>query len=201
MEKPDINKLPKNIEAEQAVLGALLANNKLYEKVEEILKPQYFADATHQKIYEMMAKLIGRDQVADVVTLKNYFEQQGTLNEVGGFSYLVKLAESASPLTNVEYYAQFIYDKFLRRELVNTGFEIVNAAMTETVDATANDQISNAERILYNLADSGSPQGGFIDFNSALHSSLVSIEKAYQKEGKISPIKNFWKNVFFLKDM
>lgn len=186
MEKPDINKLPKNIEAEQAVLGALLANNKLYEKVAEILKPQYFADATHQKIYEVMSKLIMRDQVADVVTLKNYFEQQGILNEVGGFPYLVKLAESASPLTNVEYYAQFIYDKFLRRELVNTGFEIVNSAMTESVEATAVDQISNAERILYNLADSGSPQGGFIDFSNALHSSLQSIEKAYQKEGKIS---------------
>ncbi|MBR1756053.1 MAG: replicative DNA helicase, partial [Alphaproteobacteria bacterium] len=109
MEKPDITKLPKNIEAEQAVLGALLANNKLHEKVAEILKPQYFADATHQKIYEVMSKLIMRDQVADVVTLKSYFEQQGTLSEVGGFPYLIKLAESASPLTNVEYYAQFIY--------------------------------------------------------------------------------------------
>jgi len=188
MEKPDITKLPKNIEAEQALLGALLANNKLHEKVAEILKPQYFADATHQKIYEVMTKMINRDQVADVVTLKNYFDQQGTLNDVGGFSYLVKLAESASPLTNVEYYAQFIYDKFLRRELINTGFEIVNSAMTESVDSTAADQISNAERILYNLADSGSAQGGFVDFSSALHSSLSNIEKAYQKEGKISGV-------------
>ncbi len=188
MEKPDITKLPKNIEAEQAVLGALLANNKLHEKVAEILKPQYFADATHQKIYEVMSKLIMRDQVADVVTLKSYFEQQGTLSEVGGFPYLIKLAESASPLTNVEYYAQFIYDKYLRRELINTGFEIVNSAMTETVDATATDQITNAEKILYNLADSGSAQGGFIDFGQALESSLKTIEKAYQKEGKISGV-------------
>ena len=106
MEKPDITKLPKNIEAEQALIGALLANNKNYEKVADILKPEYFADATHKKIFDVMTKLIVKGHVADVITLKNYFEQEGTLNEVGGIAYLIKLAESASPLTNVEYYGK-----------------------------------------------------------------------------------------------
>ena len=186
MEKLDVNKLPKNIEAEQALLGALLANNKAYEKISDILKPDYFADATHQKIYAVIAKLLARDHTADVITLKDYFTQEGTLEQVGGFAYLLKLAESASPLTNVEHYAQFIYDKYLRRELINTGYEIVSSAMTETIDQTATDQIEDAERSLYNLADQGNPQGGFIDFSSALTSSLANIELAYQKEGRIS---------------
>ena len=188
MEKIDVTKLPKNIEAEQALIGALLANNKAYEKISDLMKPAFFADATHQKIYAVIAKLIGNGHVADVITLKNYFEQEGGLNEVGGFPYLVKLADSASPLTNVEYYAQFIYDKYLRRELINTGFEIVNSAMQETIDISATDQISQAEKALYNLADQGDAKGGFVDFSTALTSSLSAIEKAYQKEGKISGV-------------
>ncbi len=186
MEKLDPTKLPKNIEAEQALIGALLANNKAFEKISEFLKASHFADSTHQKIFDVMSKLIVKGHIADVITLKGYFEQEGTLNEVGGFPYLVKLAESASPLTNVEYYAQFIYDKFLRRELINTGYDIVNDAMKEDLENPATTQIENAEKALYTLSDQGDAQGGFVDFSTALGSSLQAIEKAYQKEGKIS---------------
>ncbi len=186
MEKLDAAKLPKNIEAEQALIGAILANNKAYEKVSEFLKANHFADATHQKVFDVMTKLIGKGHVADVITLKNFFEQEGTLNEVGGFPYLVKLADSASPLTNVEYYAQFIYDKYLRRELIHTGYEIVNNALEENIESTATDQIEQAEKALYVISDQGDAQGGFVDFSTALGASLATIEKAYQKEGKIS---------------
>ena len=188
MDKPDVTKLPKNIEAEQALLGALLANNRAYEKIADILKAEYFADSTHQKIYAVIAKLLASNHTADVITLRDYFNQKGTLDQVGGFPYLVKLAESASPLTNVEHYAQFIYDKYLRRELIGTGYEIVNSAMTESLDNTALDQIAEAEKSLYNLADQGSPQGGFVDFSAALNSSLENIQQAYQKGGRISGI-------------
>lgn len=188
MEALDAAKLPKNIEAEQALLGALLANNRGFEKVSEFLKPVHFADSTHQKIFEVIAKMINRNRTADVITLRDYFEQEGTLDKVGGFSYLVKLADSASPLTNVEYYAQFIYDKYLRRELINAGYEIVNAAMEENIDVTATDQIEMAEKALYTISDQGDAQGGFLDFSQALDSSLKVIEKAYQKEGKISGV-------------
>ena len=124
--------------------------------------------------------MINRNRTADVITLRDYFEQEGTLDKVGGFSYLVKLADSASPLTNVEYYAQFIYDKYLRRELINAGYEIVNAAMEENIDVTATDQIEMAEKALYTISDLGDAQGGFLDFSQALDSSLKVIEKAYQ---------------------
>ena len=133
-----------------------------------------------------MSKLISKGHIADIITLKGYFEQEGTLNEVGGFPYLVKLADSASPLTNVEYYAQFIYDKYLRRELINTGYDIVNKAMIENMDNSATEQIEEAEKALYTISDQGDAQGGFVDFSTALGSSLQTIEKAYQKEGKIS---------------
>ena len=186
MEAPDISTLPQNIEAEQALLGAILANNKAFEKVSEFLKPQHFADSTHAKIFEVISKLITRGHVADVITLKNYFEQDGTLNDVGGIKYLVKLADSATPLTNAEYYAQFIYDKYLRRELIATGFDIVNNANKEDLDSDASEQIEEAEKRLFELSNQGDINGGFVDFSEALTSSLTHIEQAYQKDGKIS---------------
>ena len=77
MEKIDTSNLPKNIEAEQALIGAILANNKAFEKVSEFLKPQHFADAVHARIFEVMSTLMKRGHTADVITLKNYFEQEG----------------------------------------------------------------------------------------------------------------------------
>ena len=186
METPEITTLPQNIEAEQALLGAILANNKAFEKVSEFLKPQHFADSMHAKIFEVISKLITRGHVADVITLKNYFEQDGTLNDVGGIKYLIKLADSATPLTNAEYYAQFIYDKYLRRELIATGFDIVNNATKEDIDSDATEQIEQAEKKLFELSNQGDINGGFVDFSQALTSSLSHIEQAYQKDGKIS---------------
>ena len=186
METPDLDKLPKNIEAEQALIGALLANNKAFEKVADFLEPKHFADPVHAKIYEVISSIIMHDRSADVITLKNYFEQQGTLNDVGGINYLIKLADSASPMTNVEYYGQFIYDKYLRRELINTGYNIVNSAMTESAELTAADQIEDAEQRLFNLADQGEAQNDFIDFSKALTSTLGYIEQAFQREDKLS---------------
>lgn len=186
METPEITTLPQNIEAEQALLGAILANNKAFEKVSEFLKPQHFADSMHAKIFEVISKLITRGHVADVITLKNYFEQDGTLNDVGGIKYLIKLADSATPLTNAEYYAQFIYDKYLRRELIATGFDIVNNATKEDIESDATEQIEQAEKKLFELSNQGDINGGFVDFSQALTSSLSHIEQAYQKDGKIS---------------
>ena len=184
--KPDNAVLPQNLEAEQALLGAILVNNKAFEKVSEYLKPFHFADSIHAKIFEVISKLIQRGNIADVITLKNYFEQEGSLNEVGGHKYLLKLADSASPLTNVEYYGQFIYDKYLRRELIATGYDIVNSAMEEDLDSDANTQIEQAEKRLFELSNQGDINGGFVSFGEALTNSLSLIEQAYQKEGKLS---------------
>lgn len=145
MEELDVTRLPRNIEAEQALLGALLANNKAYEKVSEFLRAEHFSDPIHVRVFDVMARLIQKGHVADVITLKNYFEQEGTLNDVGGIAYLIKLSESSSPLTNVEYYAQFVYDKYLRRELISTGYDIASEAMSETLDETTAAQIEKAE--------------------------------------------------------
>ncbi len=188
MEKPDISLLPQNIEAEQALLGALLANNRAFESISDYLKPNHFADPIHAKIYEVISKLIMREHAADTIMLKKYFEQEGTLNDVGGYKYLIKLAESSSPLTNPEMYAQYIYEQYLRRELISTGYEIVNNAMKEDLDSSATEQIEEAEKRLYDLSDKGDAGRSFVDFGQALSYSMDSIQRAYQNEGGISGI-------------
>ncbi|MBR5482901.1 MAG: AAA family ATPase, partial [Alphaproteobacteria bacterium] len=188
MEKPDISSLPRNVEAEQALLGVLLVNNKAHESISEYLRSNHFSDPIHAKIYDVISKLILRERGADIITLKNYFEQEGTLADVGGYKYLVKLAESSSPLTNPEYYAQYIYEQYLRRELISAGFDIVNNAMKEDLESNATAQIEEAEKRLYDLSDKGDAGKGFVSFSEALSASIDTIEKAYQREGDISGI-------------
>lgn len=186
MEELDVTRLPRNIEAEQALIGALLANNKAYEKISEFLRAEHFSDPIHAKVFDIISRLIQKGHVADVITLKNYFEQEGTLNDVGGINYLIKLSESSSPLTNVEFYGQFIYDKYLRRELIAAGYDIASEAMGENLETTTASQIEKAEKRLFNLAMHGDGQKGFQDFGTSLNAALQMIEKAYQKEGKVS---------------
>lgn len=186
MEELDVTRLPRNIEAEQALIGALLANNKAYEKVSEFLRAEHFSDPIHVKVFNIISRLIQKGHVADVITLKNYFEQEGTLNDVGGINYLIKLSESSSPLTNIEFYGQFIYDKYLRRELIAAGYDIASEAMGESLETTTASQIEKAEKRLFNLAMHGDGQKGFQDFGTSLNAALQMIEKAYQKEGKVS---------------
>ena len=186
MYDPNPEQLPKNIEAEQALLGALLANNKSFEKISEFLTAKHFSDPIHSQIFEIIAKLIAKGHVADIITLKNYFEQTNTLEEVGGYKYLIRLADSATPLTNAEYYAQFIYEKYLRRELINIGCNIATTAAKEDLDYEANQQIENAEKKLFELANQGETSKGFVDFSIALEGSLNHIQDAIQRGGKIS---------------
>jgi len=188
MEELDVTRLPRNIEAEQALLGALLANNKAYEKISDFLRAEHFSDPIHIKIYDVISRLIARGHVADVITLKNYFEQEGSLNDVGGISYLVKLAEAASPLTNIEYYAQFVYDKYLRRELIAAGYDIASEAMNENIDETISQQIEKAERRLFNIAEHGDGQRGLQDFSVVSAAALKMIDKNMQKQGKITGV-------------
>ena len=186
MEELDVTKLPRNLEAEQELIGALLANNKAYEKVSDFLRPEHFSDPVHQKVFDVISRLLQKGHVANAITLKSYLEQEGTLNEVGGITYLAKLEATASPLTNVEYYAQFIYDKYLRRELIAAGYDIAAEAMSEKLDENVSTQIEKAERRLFNIAEHGDGQRGLQDFGIVLKSAGEMIEKAYQRESKLS---------------
>jgi replicative DNA helicase len=179
---------PHNYEAEQALLGALLANNEVYNRVSEFLRPDHFADALHGRIYEAVGKLVLRGQIANPVTLKNLFDQDGALSEIGGAQYLVQLAQAVVTVINAEDYGRAIFDLFLRRQLIGVGEYIVNESYTYDPDVTAIDQIERSEMRLFNLAEGGQVDGGPKKFDAVLKSALDMAEVAYKRDSHVTGV-------------
>ncbi len=175
---------PYNPEAEQALLGAMLINNPSYLRVSEFLLPEHFGNAVHGRIYAAIGKLIERGMIANPVTLKNLFDQDGALSEIGGAQYLSRLAASAVTIINAEDYARAIHDLYQRRELITLGEDIVNDARSHDLDDPASEQIERAEKKLFDLATLGQTESGFRSFEKALSSAIGNAEAAYRKSGK-----------------
>ncbi|HZS84080.1 MAG TPA: replicative DNA helicase [Stellaceae bacterium] len=179
---------PHNSEAEQALLGALLFNNAAYNRVSEFLLPEHFAEAVHGRIYAAIAKLIERGQIANPVTLKNYFDQDGALAEIGGAAYLARLAASVVTIINVEDYGRTIHDLYLRRQLIALGEDVVNEAHSHDLDRDAVQQIEAAEKRLFDLAETGQLDGGFQPFDTALKTAIGMAESAFKRSGKTTGV-------------
>lgn len=186
---------PHSVEAEQALLGALLHNNLAFERVAEFLRPEHFSDPTHGRIYEAISQLIMRNHIADPITLKEYFDRDNTLAEVGGGQYLAELAASVISIINTEDYGRKIHDFYLRRQLIDIGEGIVNDAYTYDLDIAATDQIEIAEKKLFDLASVGQQERGLETFSSALKQALVSAEVAYKRDSHVVGITTGFKKV------
>jgi replicative DNA helicase len=179
---------PHNTEAEQALLGAMLVNNVAHTRVSEFLLPEHFSDAVHGRIYAAIGKLVERGQVANPVTLKNLFDQDGALSEIGGAVYLARLAAAAVTIINSEDYGRTIHDLFLRRQLITLGEDVVNEAHRHDLDRGATQQIETAEKRLFELAESGQMEGGFQAFSASLATAIVMAEAAFKRNGKTSGV-------------
>ncbi|MBO6636324.1 MAG: replicative DNA helicase, partial [Parvibaculum sp.] len=179
---------PHNIDAEQALLGAILVNNESYDRVASFLEATHFFDAVHGRIYEAAAKLITQGHLASPVTLKNFFERDAALAEIGGPQYLARLAGAATTIINTEEYGRTIYDLAIRRELINVGTDIHNRAYDAPVDDTPGAQILDAEQALYQLAESGKYEGGFQSFHESLKVAIDMAAEAYKRDGGLSGI-------------
>src|SRR5260221_12625447 len=132
---------PHNYEAEQALLGAVLANNMVFDRVNEFLRAEHFADAVHGRIYEAIGKLIQRGQIANVLTLKNVFDQDEALAEVGGAQYLARLANAVVTIIHAEDYGRPAHDLYLRRRRINLEKERRYTAYIQDLKASATDHL------------------------------------------------------------
>jgi replicative DNA helicase len=179
---------PHNIEAEQALLGAILQNNRTLEKVSEFLLPEHFANALHGRIYTACQTLVEQGRLASPVTLKAYLERDPMLREAGGAAYLAQLVAAVATVVNAEDYGRQIHDLALRRELIDLGGELVNDAFEVSLDRSAADQIEGAEQRLYDLATKGRQEGGFQEFRVSLNTALQMAEAAHRREGRLSGV-------------
>lgn len=184
-EAVDLKTLPYNYEAEQALLAGLLHDNMCYERVSEFLIADHFAHPAHVKIYKAITRLIDRNQIADPITLKNLFEQESQLDDIGGASYLAELAANVVSVHNMQDYGHLIHDLYLRRQLIHLGGDIATKARKIDMDESANEQIEMAEQCLFNLVSTGSTQKSFVSFTSALTQSIEKAEQAFKRDSKI----------------
>ncbi|MEQ1577424.1 MAG: replicative DNA helicase [Hyphomicrobium sp.] len=178
---------PHNIEAEQALLGAVLINNESLDRVSAFLDPEHFYDPLHAQIYEIASKLIQAGKQATPVTLKTFFENAEPIDaHMTVPQYLGRLAASATTIINAHDYGQTIYDLAIRRQLIVVGEDLVNVAYDSPVDQPPELQIQEAEGRLYQLAERGKYGQGFQSFGDALTNAINMANSAYQRAGHLS---------------
>src|ERR1700757_2721582 len=185
---PTYRSAPHNIEAEQLLLGAILVNNDAFYRVSDFLEPKHFFETVHQKIYETASSLIRMGKVATPVTLKTFFPADADILGMTVGQYLARLAAEATTIINAQDYGRTIYDMALRRDLIRIGEDMVNVAFDAPVDFAPRAQIEDAERQLYELAETGRYDGGFQRFSQALTVAVDMAAKAFQRDGKLSGI-------------
>ncbi len=178
--------MPHHIEAEQQLLGAILTNNDVYDRIAAIVRPEHFYEPVHARIFEIASARIQKNALASPVTLKAFMEDDEGLRELGGPAYLARLAGAAISSFAARDYAQMIYDLAIRRELIRLGSDISAKAARVDVDSEPREQIVEAEQALYKLGEQGQADSGFQSFLKAVTDAVAVANAAYQREGGLA---------------
>ena len=165
-------KLPSNIEAEQSLIGSVLVNNDIIDEISNIVNAGKFFDPIHRKIYEVIENLNNKGMIANPITLKNFFENDSGLSEVGGVDYLVKLTRFSSSVKQSIDYAKIIHEMFVKRELIFISDGIEDQAKDDQAEKTGENIIEDAEKSLFDLAERGNFSQTFLKFNQALDQTI-----------------------------
>jgi replicative DNA helicase len=180
--------LPQNVEAEAALLGALMIDNRLAEDIQLRLRPDHFYEPLHGRIYEQILKLIDRNMIANPVTLRPLFEADEEMKEVGGPSYLAQLTGSGAAIIGARDFAAQIYELALLRALIGVGREMVENAIDTSTEVDPKSQIEDAEAALYRVAEEGGGESTVKSFAEATRLAVQMAEKALNTGGGLSGI-------------
>jgi replicative DNA helicase len=179
---------PANVEAEQALLGALLYDNGAFERISDALQGQHFYEPFHGRLFSAIEANIRRGQLADPTLLAEQFSRDVAFQELGGVRYLADLVDRAPPAARATDYGRAIYDCALRRELIRIGGEIAVTAQDSDPENPARDQIETAEQQLYALAETGAPTSGLVGLDVAVVQAVEMAAEAYNRDGGLSGI-------------
>src|SRR5262245_45551692 len=183
---PQYRVAPHNIEVEQALLGAILVNNEAFYRVSDFLEALHFHEPLHQQIYQLASDLIRAGKVATPITLKTFLPAEIDIGGLNVSQYLARLAAEATTVINAADYGRTICDLSLRRNLIGIGEDMVNVAFEAPVDFAPREQIEDAERRLYELAETNRYGSGFQRFAQALTTAVGMAARAFQRDRKPS---------------
>jgi replicative DNA helicase len=186
---------PANLEAEQALLGAILYDNSAYERLTDQLQARHFYEPFHGRLFAAIESHVRRGQLADPILMAEQFQRDPAFEEMGGIRYLADLVDRAPPAANAPDYARVVYDLSLRRDLIRIGGEIATAAQTGDPERNAREQIEAAEQQLYTLAETGSTSTGFINFTDALNGAVDMAQEAYKRDGGLAGLSTGLKDL------
>jgi len=176
---------PQNLEAEQAVLGAILLEAEALITAMEHLRAEDFYSVAHQRIYDAVVGLNEDNKPLDLVTLMSRLQDQGELEEIGGVSYLAKLSGAVPTAANVEYYAQIVAEKAMLRRLIRTATQIVSNGYAEGEDIGA--LLNDAEQRILELSNRRAAHG-FISIRDVLMEVFERVEHLYNHKGGVTGI-------------
>ena len=179
-----VSSMPHNLEAEQALLGSLMFDNAVFERLSDRLRGSHFYEPFHQRLFDAIEDHIRQGLLAEPTILMERFKQDPAFQEFGGLRYLADMVDRAPPAANAPDYARVVYDLALRRDLIRIGGEIIKEAPNP--ETPADEQIEQAEQTLYSLAETGKPSSGFVSFSHALSGAVEMAGEAYQREGKLA---------------
>ena len=191
----NIKEMPHNLEAEQALLGAILLNNDILYDINEIVNADHFFESVHIKIFEVINKIASKGQLATPITLKSYFEVEKNLEDIGGSSYLARLANSAVSLEYAKNYARIIYDLAVRRSLYELGGKLSFNAIESEMDTNPGDLVEEAERDLYQIAEKGSSAHNVQTFKTSMEEAVALMTKAYEKDSSVVGISTDFRDL------
>ena len=175
--------MPCNIEAEQAVIGSILVSNDIYDEISPIVDVQKFFDPIHAKIFETIENLISKGLLANPITLKNHFENNEGLKELGGQEYLIKITKFSTSIKQATEYANIMQEMHVRRELIKISQSVLEQASNATeVTTSGEEMIQNTEKSLFDLAERGHFNQSFMKFESALKQTIEMAKSAYKNE-------------------
>lgn len=191
----DQNKIENlsNIEAEIALIGCLLWDNRNYEKISDFLDEDHFVDQSHQIIYKQIKALLDKNILVSPITLKNYLSENDFGIEIT--KYLNQYKDSSPSTQNTFQYAKIIYELHLKRSLIGIGKNIIEDTYESNTENTGENLIENAENELYNLSNSGSAERKYSKFGDSLKDAVDIINEAFKREGKIAGIATCLKDL------
>ena len=192
---PLFRSAPHNIEVEQALLGAILVNNEAFYRVSDFLEPEHFFEPLHQKLFKDIGSLVRAGKAATPITLKTFLPGDLDYGGLNAAQYLARLAAEATGVINAADYGRNIYDLALRRALIGIGEVMVNVAYDSPIELGPQAQIEDAERRLFELAETGRYDGGFQGFERALTTALDMAANAYQRDGRLSGLATGFKDL------
>jgi replicative DNA helicase len=172
---------PHNLEAEQALLAAIIGDNRAHERVAEFLKAEHFYNPVFGKIYSAIGAVLERGQRADSITLRQFFAADLEILQLGGADYLTALAGSYVSIINAAQYGNIIHDMHLRREVLRIATDLAAGALNGDPEESAGQLINTAETRLYRLAEGGPGQGG-LPFATVVEKTMAKIQEGMRED-------------------